>query len=780
MCLCIAVLGAITVAADTSDTSVRAPKKVISIAFDDSGSMEGDRWVYATYALQALVAQLNNNDELYITRMGTENNHPPDPSGQKRGRHTKADKIDITSNQSIESQLKEIQQWQCGNGTPLMTVDTAMKQLKSIKDDEKSTQYWLLILTDGVFQYDLSDDSTTLASADSLYKYLADNKIVCDNGREITNHGFTQILGSEMANGSTVNVAYIALGPPDPFYPIVDLTQHSAATQREDLHPFFAKDEPSIITTMGDVSAMISGRLKIDKIEQVDDKTISFSSPLPMYSFSILSQNSKAKVVTVSNGEKEFNIDRNLGLYAHDTGRYNPYGAVTLVKTTLSGNVTVVNNEASGNLSPLPKATYTVTFDDKVSAKNMLVQYEPAIGIHLQISKRGVVIEDLDKLVDGEKIDITIIPVIAGSDEVIPDSDIPKGTTWRIEHELEGNSEKELDDRTLTDVTVHKGENVINGYMTLPGYAPLLNSRAFTVSKLDLGIETENDKDLSYTRGELGSIGDEKKPRLYVTNEGERMTREQIEDSNVQLRVESISCEKKQYDGFLGFLTGFSNTDPTIRLQQNEDGSFSLVPDSPFWFTSFLVKPGDYTVEVVTEPDGGKTIVHFSLEASLSDWLNLFILLIIFLILLYLIYIAFIKYKFPVATIQADMYRLDRSTGRGVQTPAQAPDPLQLRPLKGHLFAPTRACSLTYNGLKIVAGPYGTVSITGRSIANTVAGYNKTTTSPTRGLAGIRKQMTPTTKKDGKQEASDVALDATPTYFIDDLNDIEIWSIWLE
>ena len=44
-------------------------KRIVSVMYDDSGSMEGDRWVNANYAMQAFAAMLNKEDTLYISYM---------------------------------------------------------------------------------------------------------------------------------------------------------------------------------------------------------------------------------------------------------------------------------------------------------------------------------------------------------------------------------------------------------------------------------------------------------------------------------------------------------------------------------------------------------------------------------------------------------------------------------------------------------------------------------------------------------------------------------------
>ena len=44
-------------------------KKIVSLVYDDSGSMLGDKWAYANYAVQTFCGMLNSEDQLYITYM---------------------------------------------------------------------------------------------------------------------------------------------------------------------------------------------------------------------------------------------------------------------------------------------------------------------------------------------------------------------------------------------------------------------------------------------------------------------------------------------------------------------------------------------------------------------------------------------------------------------------------------------------------------------------------------------------------------------------------------
>ena len=59
--LCFTLVFPGTVCADDTGDEVRAAKKIISVVYDDSGSTEGECWVYINYAIQALTALLNSS-----------------------------------------------------------------------------------------------------------------------------------------------------------------------------------------------------------------------------------------------------------------------------------------------------------------------------------------------------------------------------------------------------------------------------------------------------------------------------------------------------------------------------------------------------------------------------------------------------------------------------------------------------------------------------------------------------------------------------------------------
>ena len=69
-----------------AETKMKASRKIVSVVYDDSGSMKKEsNWSSANYAMQAFAALLNKEDGMYITYM----------SSYKQG----AKKVDLTNPQ---------------------------------------------------------------------------------------------------------------------------------------------------------------------------------------------------------------------------------------------------------------------------------------------------------------------------------------------------------------------------------------------------------------------------------------------------------------------------------------------------------------------------------------------------------------------------------------------------------------------------------------------------------------------------------------------------------
>lgn len=256
---------------------LKADRKIVSLVFDDSGSMlEGDKWISANYALQAMAALMNTGDSLYVTPM-TKYKH--------------SFEIDLKDPEQavkkIRSDYADPQQ-----GTPIQAVTTAYEQLTRMKGEESSAQYWLIVMTDGAFDGDIR---TTL------------------NGYK----------GDQMPNGSGLHIDYIRISP-DAGPGSNDVDDDPSA----DFFAYYAKPD-GITDTMAQIANQISGRLPLDgsDIQTVDDRTIRIHTDLPAYSISVLSQNSEAKVSSCSDAK----VERNIALRGPDGGDLNLFGNASVI-----------------------------------------------------------------------------------------------------------------------------------------------------------------------------------------------------------------------------------------------------------------------------------------------------------------------------------------------------------------------------------------------------------------------------------------------------------------
>ena len=715
-CMLLTMLPAVS--ANTGDEG-RAAKKIISVSYDDSTSMLGDRWVHTNYATQALTALLNTQDELYITYMS-------DPLN--------AHNVNLTNMESSVATIRN--RTNSSDSTDGRALDTAKAKLDSISETDKSVQFWLIIFTDG----DINS-----------YGNLMDR--------------ITEFKGSVMSNGSTLNVVYLAMGASSTRGKDVD-------DRKNAMYGFDADNDAQITQTMSDVANLISGRITADNVRQVNETTISFESKLPLYNISVLTQGSAASVTVAEAPEEALTIDRNIALSARD-----PFGKVS---TQLLGNAAVITGAVSSGVSRIiPAGSYTITFSEPVNAQNLVVQYEPAIGMDMNIYKDGILLSSTDSIYAGDQVDIELIPVIPGTNQQISDSDLPKGISWRIEQILGSTVADAADGQKLMGVTLSAGDNHIRGTMQLPGFAPSTANMIIFAEEfvLDLGIQAEQPDPLSFYRTTGKDKGNAGQITFRITNEGVPLPKEKLKELDLRLSVDSVDCDNSKVEGFLN---RFGKIPANCDLKQNDDGSYTLTPKPIVPFTAFLTMAGDYTVTVSIDSDPGITAVGtFTMVPQLSDWIELAGLVISILLLLYLIYILFIKYKFPNQTVRYQAYKL-RYDGGGIEL--NDTSVLSLSPMK-NIFSLKRASETTFRGLTLQAGPDGMILVTGKSIAKKVTHYKASSMDPKLALRSIADSMQSTTRtRGGKTErtAGDQPLSKQrPVYFRSNETDKTIWCLYL-
>lgn len=680
---------------------VTSPKKIISIVYDDSGSMEGDPWGYANYATQAMAAMLNKHDQLFISYINNKG---------------KSVEYDLSN---IERTIKSIHDWRESGGTSPEAMDSARAQLDSCTEYDPSTQYWLVIMTDGQFDgYSNAEDTR--------------NKI----------NGF---VGNTMPNGSKLNVIYFAMGK-------------DAFTLKGDrdngFYAYASENNSQISSEMNDIANLISGRIEVNSAKQLDDNTISFQSKLPLYSISVLSQQSSARISSANSNGTELNVTRNVGIDAKN---------LAYADMDLFANVGIVNHEDKGDVSVIPPGECTITFSEAVDLSNLIIQYEPAIKLNVVIDKDGKEISDTTKIKVNDTLNVKVIPVNPETNQEIIVADLPEGTAWGIEYLINDVSEMYSDKGELRGITVKEGENKIVATFRIPGFSPNEIQQTFTVRDLHLSITTEPDTPLTFNRSGKDNGG--KNIRFTIFDGDKSMSADEQDENDVLLKIGKITLDN---DGIKWWLKGFKNIKCT--LKRESDGTYVLTPEASF-IGAWAIKSGDYTVEVYIE--GNESICatgKISVIPRISDLLSFIYSLGILLLMAYIIKIC-CKYKFRGQTVIIESFIIypNGSVVRDNGTASSEKMPLR-GSRAGHLLDPfKKECYCKWEGLILRATRNGKIKLDGESLANVADSFVKSreyleNIRSRRDIEMIKVSMNKTKDDKGMCKTKDQVLDASIFY----------------
>lgn len=421
-------------------------RKIVSVVYDDSGSMWGDKKMQANYAMQAFCGMLNSEDQLYITFMSSPH---------------RAQKIDLSAG-SIQRSIDEIRTHTSQGGTPYEAVETAYEELSRVQDSNPNTQYWLVVITDGAFnEYQDALEKAEAKGEDAFNAELA------RAGEDLTGK-IEKFADSTMPNGSKPQITFMTIGP--------DVVAPKADAQKG-IYNYEAPTPDDIVDTMSAMADRISGRTRLTKndMKKVDANTVEISSDIPLLNIAVLVQNSAGKVKkVVYSNEVEIPISRNVYLKA-----VHPDNSTT----TMIGGAALLGDSQN----PIGKGTYRITFEDAVNLDNVDILYEPALEMRMTITHNGQTVTDynqLDNSMEGDEISISCQVYEMGTDNVIDPSLLPPGTNYRIEVYEDG---KQVAQSTGKDMTLssHTLKNLLTelvASLEIAGFNPINYSIRFTPS----------------------------------------------------------------------------------------------------------------------------------------------------------------------------------------------------------------------------------------------------------------------------------------------------------
>ena len=354
--------------------SLGSSKKVVSLVFDDSGSMEGEKEDNANYALQALMSMLGENDEVNIVRMSSPKN---------------TNVFDINTKSLKQSSIDSVRDWVSKGGTPFDAVDTARDWIYGRKEAlSDGAEYWLIIITDGEFNF-YQDGTKEI----DMYAYLAN---INNNFSGMKYESILLNIGNELQEN---------------FVDAFKVTPNCSVQE--------AKSAKDIVSAMFEISSKINSGLNVQDLDvkKIDTKKIVLNLELPIYKMNIFIQKNGLEITNIESDTSEL---VKLDVYNIETDKKS-----------------AKMNEISSDRGFLKNGKYTITFNDEVDLDlaQIKIYIQVAVENVLEIYKRGekgdtklndvdfytlkenesvIAKSELISLIDGTAIDISSLKNIDG------------------------------------------------------------------------------------------------------------------------------------------------------------------------------------------------------------------------------------------------------------------------------------------------------------------------------------------------------------------------------
>jgi len=414
-------------------------RKVVSVVYDDSGSMSSNNsmnWSYANYAVQTLCGLLNAEDELNITYMSNPG--------------TAVIPADFSSNR--QNAVDNIRSSLNSGNTPQSAITTAQNKLVESYSNNRSsgikTEYWLVVLSDGEF-----NEQGVFGKAE-LDTALQD---------------FSQ---AQIADGMDLHTIYLAIG-----------SNAIEAASESGLNIISRKcdDGKAIVSVLSELSNDISGRYRIsqDFITLVDDKTVVLTTEIPLVNIAILMQNSSATLDSiVSDQGTTLSVVQQVSLkYPEKTGWTSD--------TNLNGKAFLVENAGQS----ISAGKYTLKFSDIVDINALDIMVEPAFELHLSILKNGSEVTDLSSLQEKDTIDLQMKLYESGTNNEVDIGLLKGDITSSLGYKENDVDIASSDTMVLQGITLKSLKTAVYGTLTFGNFLPLTVLIEFTPPVRESNLE---------------------------------------------------------------------------------------------------------------------------------------------------------------------------------------------------------------------------------------------------------------------------------------------------
>ncbi|EEM82675.1 hypothetical protein bthur0011_32760 [Bacillus thuringiensis serovar huazhongensis BGSC 4BD1] len=311
-----------------------AKERVVSLVYDDSGSMRNnDRWKYANYALQSLVALLDEKDKFSYVPMSKPN-----------------DTLNISlTKDKRQTEIEGIGEWKTYLNTPFRAVETAMQSIKKEADIDGKREFWLIVLTDGAFN-DLEKDKV--------------------GGKE-------QILRELAQFKKEMDAKKISLHPV-----LITMEEDLGQQEKEQLNTFKeiwkkeingvtmpSSGEDGIVKSVNQVAALVANRDPFSSVEsivktKVVGKRVEITTPFPLKRMTLVRQSPSLLDYQVTQISKPLQLQSSFSIHAPGEAK-------------LFGNIVHISTKNEEVIKP---GTYTIEVDQDIEKEGLQVLVEPALN----------------------------------------------------------------------------------------------------------------------------------------------------------------------------------------------------------------------------------------------------------------------------------------------------------------------------------------------------------------------------------------------------------------
>ena len=310
-----------------------ARQRVVSLVYDDSGSMRNnDRWKYANYALQSLIALLDERDMFSYVSMS----HP-------------AEEISVSlGNNKRQGEIDKIQTWNESANTPFQSVETAIQSIKRQAKVNENREFWLIVITDGAFnELEKQGDSEKKRISETLSKFKEEMET-----KKISLHAVFITMEENLGAQEQIQMNIFK-----------DIWK-----QQTNGIVLPTRGEDGVIHSVNQAAAFIANRDPFSSVEEavktnIVGNKIEITTPFPLKRITLVDQSSQKVPYRIQNIKGPLQLQSKFSIQA-------PAGM------GLYGGITHIMSKNNAVIEP---GSYILEIDQVVSKENMKVLVEPAL-----------------------------------------------------------------------------------------------------------------------------------------------------------------------------------------------------------------------------------------------------------------------------------------------------------------------------------------------------------------------------------------------------------------